>query len=83
MAKCPQCKTQIERLTYTLRKISSGDYHPDEGYEEDGQDNSRPNIEIYSFSCPECDTVLFDNEIDADEFLKGKIKKHLSAVTHH
>lgn len=70
--KCPKCGEEIEELkTYEemnsyLRISDSGeaDYTTD-GYLEK---------EEYNYECPECHEVLFDNEQDAIDFLKGKLQ---------
>lgn len=71
MPTCPKCKAKIDRLscmaTETSRQWAYAsqnhvEYDWAEGYE------FRPEF----FRCPECEGLLFDNELNVLEFLKGE-----------
>lgn len=71
--KCPKCKKEIKTLRnivtgtmeYELRVDKDGDCeYAKMDFESDSGDND--------FTCPLCRKILFNNEEDALEFLKGE-----------
>lgn len=62
---CPNCKKEIEFLTED--RIQHAFYRYDGEFM--CQFNDYGNIESQKFYCPECDTLLFDNDNDANLFL--------------
>jgi hypothetical protein len=76
MPKCPKCEAEISELFYTL--IDGGKvWLNDDGkleYEL-ASDIYGDDVKGVKFTCPECGAELFDNEKDAEDFLKPKTKQ--------
>ena len=72
MPKCPKCNVEIKSLIYSETKDiwgsasidESGDMEFNEEY--DICEEQKP----YIYSCPECNKKLFDDDEEAEEFLK-------------
>lgn len=72
MPKCPKCKKVIEWLRYYETCKERGGFLINEHNIEEYESHTHPCagiIDIY-FYCPECDEKLFEDSIDAAEFLK-------------
>jgi hypothetical protein len=71
MPICPNCQTPTDYLhSYgEVRRIAEleGKGKTQRLYRHKPQDT-----EAETFECPECSQQLFDNEVDAENFLKGK-----------
>ena len=76
MVKCPKCGKEIDTLKnictnitheYTFYIASNGE--ADYKYERDLSEYSES-----EYWCPECDAFLFDNEEEAERFLKGEVE---------
>jgi len=75
MPKCPECGKEINYLifsgeeyvtaTVSLRKNGTIDYTNWNSCGGFG--------DIMDYSCPECHAILFDNEEDAEAFLRGEL----------
>jgi hypothetical protein len=66
MPKCPKCNEEIDHLHLYERFEKKYDYGVESKFFI--ADVDPDDIE---FECPECNEALFDNEDDADAFLKG------------
>lgn len=71
--RCPKCGEEIDRLYHS--QTGTMYYHFSlDGYEEDefiGDDAG-------NYECPECNTILAQNEEDAEGFLKGEINEEMA-----
>ena len=77
MPKCPECGKEIDQLIYRAYELVTAralltpakimDYI---NWESHGITREAP-----EYRCPECDAVLFDNEEDAEAFLRGESKE--------
>jgi len=74
MPNCPECSEEIDSLTVSSHEVRFFTFQvigkDQEKYygERQGEPVTEGNDEFY---CPECDKKLFDNEKDAEAFLKG------------
>lgn len=68
-AICPECNEVITFLNWGETKHSFGSYDLKHGFEEDS--NSDIGGNDINFNCPECDSELFTDEWEAEEFLKN------------
>ena len=71
MTKCPKCKEEIENLNFSKTKEISGsvvfDGNDIEFIEEfDIYEEQKP----HTYRCPECNEILFENDEEAEEFLR-------------
>lgn len=70
MPKCPKCKVEIEYLYYEARKIQIERGTFDGEFKDDGGLAGYDEEHELDLKCPECDEILFDDECEANEFLK-------------
>jgi len=76
MSLCPLCKEKINYLNWTLNKTDIGNVGLDnEGNVEYDEDYNPFKECDFKFFCPECEKVIFDNSLKAEEFLKGGADK--------
>lgn len=69
MAKCPECKEEIDYLRHHQTGGYSQDYHGDGTIEND---SFEPDGECNEFECPECNNILDLNDFkEAEYFLNG------------
>ena len=76
MPKCPKCGKEINELTVEVIDIGSVrlNSHGELEYEF-ASDIYGDSVKGIKFTCPECGAELFDNEEDAEDFLKPKAKE--------
>ena len=67
MPNCPECKEEIAYLDYESHKVECGTFDVGGNFEDDYLKERRELV----FLCPECGEVLYNNEGEANEFLKG------------
>lgn len=74
MSICPNCKSKIDYLNYSICRYENGGFSIDKnGVEEYIEDsNSFMNEPSLNFNCPECDELLEFDEDEAIKFLKDK-----------
>lgn len=74
--KCPICNEFINYLDFDVTGTCRSQMYKEnieEGkYTSFDEDDLTFNAEYDNFSCPECDTILFDKEEEAREFLKNE-----------
>jgi transcription initiation factor IIE alpha subunit len=76
MPKCPECGEEIHELFYTLIDGGRAWLNDDGELEyELASDTYGDSVIGIRFTCPECGAELFDNEEDAEDFLKPKAKQ--------
>ena len=77
MLNCPKCKFEIDCLDHDVTATCGGSFYsyeakqgkkPCETYD---LDSLMVNVEIDNWRCPECQEILFKQEDEAIEFLKG------------
>ena len=66
MPKCPECNTEVFFLDAKAKGTTMFEYHSSDNYDVLEAMES----EFYEFRCPECGSVLFDNESEAEQFMK-------------
>jgi hypothetical protein len=72
--RCPECNKDTISLVHTARVVAmwrfsldqqgDADYSTSELMDEAGENQQ--------WSCPHCDAVLFEDELDATKFLRGE-----------
>jgi len=73
MVKCPKCKADITSLRFSKEKFITGDLVFNEmGLEYQEEYDIFEEQKPYLYKCPECDEILFEDEIEAEEFLQKK-----------
>lgn len=73
MPKCPKCKEEIDYLYWSEARHFGGDVCLKDGkiyYEEDY--NSELLGSDTTYTCPECDEILFEDSVGAESFLINK-----------
>jgi len=75
MPFCPNCGKKINRLIYWENAANVAKFDGKDYYDWD-------TVEVYEcgYECPECGTQLFDNEEDAERFLKDDLEAHIKAM---
>jgi uncharacterized protein with PIN domain len=74
--RCPKCKAEIESLNFSKTKVVCGTCGLDnEEYMEmieeyDIGEEQKP----YTYRCPECNEILFTDDEEAENFLRGENK---------
>ena len=76
MVRCPKCGEEIDYLSYDVASHSGGYFSLPDGFTQEYDANDYGDDEIGSFSCPECESHLFDGGgVEASKFLnKKKVK---------
>ncbi len=72
MAKCPRCRKEVDYLkAYQGGEDYDHLYVDKEGYADYHRKEFLPDGNGSEYECPECSKVLFRDEEEAVEFLKG------------
>jgi len=66
-ARCPQCGAILRFLDYEDKEIRIAHYDLEGYYDWDTAD-----IIESKFYCPECNSMLFQSEREAEKFLRGE-----------
>jgi Zn finger protein HypA/HybF involved in hydrogenase expression len=72
--KCPECGREIDTLNHTRRTMIRGEYSLIDGVGVDYWDEGDQDYdsERNNYYCPECEEQLFQEECEAEAFLKGE-----------
>lgn len=71
MPKCPVCKEEIKELYFDVTATCAGYIKKGESCSSVVDiDALHDRIEFDNFICPKCETILFENSWDAEDFLK-------------
>ena len=74
MPKCLKCKEEINTLYFSKTRNITGsvglDKDGDMEFDEDY--NIHDQQEPYAYRCPDCDEILFEDDEEAEKFLRNK-----------
>lgn len=71
--KCPKCKGEIESLNFSKARNVFGTINLNEKQEAEWIEEFDIDEEQkqYEYRCPECNEILFEDDEEAENFLKG------------
>jgi hypothetical protein len=72
LLKCPKCKEEIEDLWFEAKVEHSGYFRLDKNENEEWDTENYGDWNDLKFFCNECGELLFINQDEALEFLRGK-----------
>ena len=72
--RCPKCGREVLHLVWTAWEFTKAKFLvKGRGIRYEVHSPITTNWKTARYLCPRCNTVLFDNEVDAEQFLKEGI----------
>jgi hypothetical protein len=72
--RCPKCGTALDHLHYHAKEFVRADvWITNWGVEYHNWGTLDTDYDTIEYCCPECDELLFTDQLDAEKFLRGEL----------